>query len=163
MPTDKQTILEQNIAENPNYLANLQAENKKNEDAANLKRKLLLGSGVAVLGYSAYKMESKKEFVAALGVGFLGFSIAVGGALGGGSSKTTEIAAPFMIVGSASYIVTRGIFQKSIPTSLKIASLCGGLFLAYQYYQNNKTKFNSKQQLGQQYNTQIAQPIQATR
>jgi len=140
MPTDKQTVLEQMVANDPNYLANLQAENKKNEDAANIKRKLLLGSGIAVLGYSAYKMESKKEFVAALGVGFLGFSIAVGGAMGGGGSKTTEIAVPFMVLGSASYIVTRGIFQKSIPNSFKIAAICGGLFFAYQYYQNNKQK-----------------------
>lgn len=126
--------------EDPNYVANIVAENKKNEDAANLKRKLLLGSGVGILGYSAYKMESKKEFVAALGVGVVGLSIAVGI---GGSSKSSQIALPF-VVGSASYIVTRGIFQKSIPTSLKIAAVCGGLFFAYQYYESNKNKYYQK-------------------
>jgi hypothetical protein len=129
--------------EDPNYVANLVAENKKNEDAANLKRKLILGSGVGVLGYSAYKMESKKEFALALGVGFLGLMV-YGKTLGTGGSKYTEIAVPFMVVGSASYIVTRGIFQKSIPTSLKIAAVCGGLFFAYQYYESNKNKYYQK-------------------
>lgn len=162
MSKDKQTILEQNIAEDPNYIANLQAENKKNADVLELKRKLILGSGIAALGYSAYKMESKIEFVAALAVGVVGFGVAAGSAMGGGS-KVSEVAVPFMVVGSASYIVTRGIFQKSIPTSLKIAAVCGGLVLAYQYYQNNKPKFDLKQQLGQQNNSQTPQPVTATK
>lgn len=121
-----------------------------------VKRNLLLGSGIVTLGYSAYKMENKLEFVGGVAVGAVGFGMLVGAAWGGGN-KITNAAIPFMIMGSASYIITRGIFQKNIPTSLTIATICGGLFFAYEHYKSNKPRIDLKSNRIQQ-NTQ---PIQS--
>lgn len=109
-----------------------QAENKKNLQQAKIKRNVLLGGGVAALGYSAYKMENKKEFFIPLAIGLYSFAAMFGGSAS--ISKTAETLLPFSFIGAPVYILTRGALQKSTKTSLIVAASASLLFIAYQHY-----------------------------
>ena len=106
------------------------ANNTDKANYNNLWAKGVIVGGLAslgLLGYSFYKFENKKEIFPVVGIGVLSGLIAI--APSDSANPITKIA-PYVALSTIPYAISRGIFQKSINTSLIVsaASILGLYF-----------------------------------
>lgn len=150
MVVDKKIKLD----EDPNYVANLVAQNKKTQDATKIKRKLILGSTIGLLGYSAYKipkLPDHKNYETLKVVGVIGGSAilllsSISWSMGQNKIKSLSFYSSISLgAGGISYLALRSLLNKDISSSLKIAAIIGLSVGGYFYYNSEiKPNINKK-------------------